>query len=242
MLQLYDKTHTGNFIYFLRFQSVNLYLQKIRGRENMNEEFENIITRVTELYFQYGIKSVTMDDVARELGMSKKTLYKYISNKDELVAYCMNSLVEKRNCAFKEIEKEKMNAIEELFMVNEHVVQMLKNYNPSTEYDLKKYYPDLYEKLRKFRRENMYEAVKNNIIRGKQEGLYRENLNEDIISRVHVSRIENSYANEMFDIEELTSWKFIREMFTYHIHGIANEAGIKFFYEKLKDFEKKLDK
>ena len=207
----------------------------------MNEEFENIITRVTELYFQYGIKSVTMDDVARYLGMSKKTLYKYISNKDELVEYCMNSLVKKRDCAFKSIEDKKVNAIEELFMVNEHIVKMLKNYNPSTEYDLKKYYPHLHEKLRKYRRENMYEAVKNNIIKGKQEGLYRENLNEDIISRVHVSRIENSYANEMFGIEELTSWKFIREMFIYHVNGIANETGIKFFYEKLQEFENKLN-
>jgi len=207
----------------------------------MNEEFENIITRVTELYFQYGIKSVTMDDVARELGMSKKTLYKYISNKDELVEYCMNSLVEKRDCEFKEIEDEKVNAIEELFMVNEHIVKMLKNYNPSTEYDLKKYYPHLYEKLREFRRGNMYEAVKNNIIKGKQEGLYRGDLNEDIISRVHVSRIENSYANEMFGIDELTSWKFIREMFIYHVHGIAKEEGIKIFYEKLKNFEHKLN-
>ncbi|MGM0498187.1 MAG: TetR/AcrR family transcriptional regulator [Bacteroidota bacterium] len=216
-------------------------MHKYIERNNMNEEFENIISRVTELYYQYGIKSVTMDDVARELGMSKKTLYKYISNKDELVEYCINSLVQKRNCAFKRIEEENVNAIEELFLVNEHVIKMLKNYNPSTEYDLKKYYPHLYEKLRKYRRENMYEAVKNNIIKGKQEGLYRKNLNEDIISRVHVSRIENSYANEMFGIDELTSWKFVREMFTYHLHGIANEAGIKIFYEKLKDFEKKLN-
>ena len=207
----------------------------------MNEEFKNIISRVTDIYYQYGIKSVTMDDIARELGMSKKTLYKYISNKDELVEYCVNSLLEKRNCAFKEIEEEKLNALEELFLVNEHIVKMLKNYNPATEYDLKKYYPHLYDKLRKYRRTNMYEAVKNNIIKGKQEGLYRKDLNEDIISRVHVSRVENSYANEMFGIDELTSWKFVREMFTYHVHGIANEAGIKIFYEKLKDFEKKLN-
>ena len=212
-----------------------LYLCQII--QKMNEEFESFIARVTELYYQYGIKSVTMDDVARELGMSKKTLYKYVANKDELVEYCVDNLVQKRDCAFREIEKEAMNAIEELFLVNEHVVNMLKNYNPSTEYDLKKYYPHLYEKLRKFRRENMYEAVKNNIIKGKQENLYRKNLDEDIISRVHVSRIENSFANEMFGIEELTSWKFIREMFIYHVHGIANEKGITFFYEKLKEFE-----
>ena len=207
----------------------------------MNEEFENIIQRVTALYYQYGIKSVTMDDVARELGMSKKTLYKYVSNKDELVEYCVDYLLKQRDCAFQEIEKKDLNAIEMLFAVNEHVVDMLKNYNPSTEYDLKKYYPKLYEKLRKFRRENMYEAVITNIKKGKQEGLFRENLDEDIIARVHVSRIENSFANEMFDIEELTSQRFIREMFIYHIYGIANEKGIKFFSKKLKEFKEKFN-
>ncbi|MFW5916131.1 MAG: hypothetical protein ACOCTM_01520, partial [Bacteroidota bacterium] len=91
------------------------------------------------------------------------------------------------------------------------------------------------------RQSNMYQAVIENIEKGKSEGLYRRELNEDIIARVHVSRIENSFANEMFTIEELTSWKFIREMMMYHVHGIASDKGIKFFNIKLKEFENKKD-
>ncbi len=205
----------------------------------MNEEFKFITEKVSELYQQYGIKSVTMDDVARELGMSKKTLYKYFSNKDDLVGQFVDHLVNERRCNVNTILNKDLNAIEELFEVNEHVIQMLKNYNPSTEYDLKKYYPQHYEKVRKLRRNNMYQAVIDNIRKGKREGLFRNNLNEDIIARVHVSRIENSFANEMFTIDELTSRGFVTEMMEYHIRGIASKKGIEFFEKKLKEINDK---
>ena len=207
----------------------------------MNQEFENIIDQVSELYQQYGIKSITMDDVARELGMSKKTLYNYVSNKDDLVGHYVDHITRERKCHVDQIKSQNMNAIEEFFAVNEHVKHMLQKYNPSPDYDLKKYYPHHYRKLREIRRNNMFRAVKENMDKGKHEGLYREDLDVDIISRVHVSRIENSYANEMFDISELTSWRFIREMMVYHIRGIANEKGIDFFYQKLNEFEDKMD-
>ena len=205
----------------------------------MNEEYQYIIHKVRELYLQYGIKSVTMDDVSRELGMSKKTLYKYVSNKEDLVGHFVNHIVDERNCNVQNIMKKDLNAIEELFEVNEYVIEMLKNYNPSTEYDLKKYYPQHYEKIRELRRNNMYKAVIENIRKGKAEGLFRSNLDEDIIARVHVSRIENSFANEMFAIEELTSRKFVSEMMEYHIRGIASSEGIEFFEKKMKEIKNK---
>lgn len=206
-----------------------------------DQEFQNIIEKVSQLYEQYGIKSVTMDDVARELGMSKKTLYNYVSNKDDLVSHYVEYVTDQRRCNVEEIQKQDLNAIEELFEVNWHVIQMLKHYNPSTDYDLKKYYPQHYLKLREIRQNNMLQAVKENIARGKKEGLYRQELDEDIIARAHVSRIENSFANELFDISEMISWRFIREMMVYHVRGIANDKGVDFFHRKMKEFEKKMD-
>jgi AcrR family transcriptional regulator len=207
----------------------------------LDQEYQNIIETVARLYQQYGIRSITMDDVARELGMSKKTLYNYVANKDDLVKHYIEHVTWQRRCNVDYIKEQNLNAIEELFEVNEHVVEMLKNYNPSTEYDLKKYYPHHYHRLREIRRTNMFQAVKENMQKGKSEGLYRGEMDEDILARVHVSRIENSFANEMFDITELTSWRFIREMMIYHVRGIANERGVEFFYSKLKEFDDKMD-
>jgi len=200
-------------------------------------EYQQLIDKVTQLYEQYGIKSVTMDDVARELGISKKTLYNYVSNKEDLVNHYIDHITTQRNCSVDEIREKGYNAIEEFFAVNQHVIEMLKHYNPATEYDLKKYYPQHYQRLRQVRRENMFSAVKRNIQKGKEEGLYRQDLDEDIIARVHVSRIENSFANEMFDISELISWQFIREMMVYHMRGIATEKGLEFFYRLLQEYD-----
>ena len=184
---------------------------------------------------RYGIKSVTMDDVSYELGISKKTLYNYVSNKEELVDKYIAYKINQRECSFNAIRHRELNAIEELLAVNAQVIEMLKNYSPSLDYDLKKYYPDHYNKLRKVRREHMYQTILDNIYKGKEQGLYREDLNPEIITKIHVSRIENSLANEIFSIEELTSEKFIREMTIYHIRAIANKTGIEFLERKMKE-------
>ena len=195
----------------------------------MKQKFTSIIETVSSLYQHYGIKSVTMDDVAREIGMSKKTLYTYVSNKDDLVSYYVEHITNRRKDYFKDIIEQDLNAIEELVAVNQRVIKMLRDYNPATEYDLKKYYRNQYEKYRKKRRQNIYDSVKANVMKGKEEGLYRSDIDADIIARIHVSRIENSFANEMFSLEELTSWRFVREMMIYHVYGISTKKGIQEF-------------
>jgi AcrR family transcriptional regulator len=203
----------------------------------MTHKFMKIINKASELYKQYGIKSVSMDDIARESGISKKTLYKCFSHKDDLIEGFVHYISQARKCEVDKIVHRKLNAIEEFIGINEHIMDTLKIYNPSTDYDLKKYYPNLYNQLRENRRTKMFQVCKNNLIKGKREQLYRTDLDEDIVARILVSRIENSFANEMFTRHELISWKFAREMMKYHIYGIANEKGIKFFERKLDQME-----
>jgi AcrR family transcriptional regulator len=193
----------------------------------MNEEKRRIITKVAELYLKYGIKSVTMDDVARELGISKKTLYKYVSNKEDLVKLFVEFVHEHKECEMQEIQDKKINAIEKLFEVNKLVLKMLKNYNPSIEYDLKKHYPEQFLEISSFRKERMYKAVMSNLNLGKDEGLYRKEIDSNIIAKVHVSRIENSFSNEVFTIEEITSANFVNEIMIYHLRAIVNKKGLE---------------
>jgi hypothetical protein len=120
-----------------------------------------------------------------------------------------------------------------MIMVSKHVNIMLKEYNPSTAYDLKKYYPDLYRKFLEGRRQKMYEWILNNIKRGKAENLYRQELNEEIIAKLFVHRNEVITENEQFNLNEYTSPKFFTEILIYHIRGIANEKGIEILNESL---------
>lgn len=206
----------------------------------MNEELKNILEKVRRLYIRYGIKSVTMDDVSHELGISKKTLYQHVVDKNDLVLKVfdleINESCNQFECAF----NPESNAIEQLFDVHKWVVNRMKEYSPVSDYDLKKYYSDLYRKLDKFRRERIYDFIMNNLKKGKEEGLYRNDLNVDIIAKIHVSRIQNTFDSELLTNEEKTSLKVFYEFFIYHIRGIASQKGIQLLEEKLKNKELEL--
>ncbi|MBI9054696.1 MAG: TetR/AcrR family transcriptional regulator [Bacteroidales bacterium] len=199
----------------------------------MNKELENILLKVSELYQKYGIKSVTMDDVARELGISKKTLYIHVENKNDLVSKVLEFTLLERNCTIEKIINKKLNAIEELLEVGIQIVKTIKEYNPSTEYDLKKYYPELFKNLHNFRKEKMYKSILNNIQNGKDEGLFREDLDNEIIAKVQVSRFISMNTNDFFNADEVLQPKNILELFIYHIRGIANKKGLEVLEQTL---------
>ena len=141
----------------------------------MSEELQNILAKVSALYHRYGIKSVTMDDVAHELRISKKTVYQYIADKTELVRLVVD-YVQKSSLDCKKLKLEGKNAIEELIEVSVFLNKIMQERSPTYEYDLKKYYPEIFEKLMLERREHMYRSMMDNLKRGKEQGLYRENL------------------------------------------------------------------
>lgn len=203
----------------------------------MNEELKKILEKVSELYIKYGIKSVTMDDVASHLSISKKTLYKYVSDKDDLVGKVIDIQIEVLRSEMDCKCNTGLNAIEELLIVSKMINHKMKNMNPGTVYDLKKYYPEHYTRLLNARREKMHSNIINNIRKGKEEGLYRNDLNENIIAKLQISRIENIIDSDFFSVEEFTSDKFFQEIFVYHIRGIANQKGIDFLENKLASFD-----
>ncbi|OFX27439.1 MAG: hypothetical protein A2041_02730 [Bacteroidetes bacterium GWA2_31_9b] len=200
----------------------------------MNSEFQNILEKVSALYMKYGIKSITMDDVARELGISKKTLYQFVENKNELVEKVVDYVINLKECGFKKIDEIKMNAVEKLIEVNMHIIESMKDYNPATEYDLKKYYPEIYAKMHSVRRQRMHDSILANIKKGKEEGLYRTELKEEIIARMQVSRFMNMHEDEFLTKNDLQRSEFIHELFIYHIRGIANEKGLEVLEKTLQ--------
>lgn len=193
----------------------------------MEKEALKIIIKVSELYRHYGIKSVTMDDVARELGISKKTLYEHFHDKEDMVSKVVEQSLLEKTDALKEIQKLNLNAIDELFRFHQFQSNIFKNYSLPVEYDLKKYYPELYKKILDAKRENMYKMVLSNLKKGKKEGTYRKEVDEVIISKLFVFRMEGLCCNEFFSHDQLSSPAFFRELFIYHIRGLATEKGIR---------------
>ncbi len=194
-------------------------------------KFENLLKKVNDLYSRYGIRSVTMEDVSRELGISKKTLYQYVKDKEDLVDKVMmyefsikRSFVEKGDSR---------NAIEDLFFLNNKINKIIKETNPSKMYDLRKYHPVVFEKTAKLKREKTMNVMIQNFRKGKSEGLYRKDFDEEILAKMYVLRMDRVSHDDVVSISEFTSAKFIYEIFIYHIRGIASDKGVKFLENNL---------
>lgn len=192
----------------------------------MESELKNLIIKVRALYVKYGIKSMTMDDVARELGMSKKTLYQFVHNKDELVSHVCELINNERAGIFRKIHSKKLNAIQSLMYVNKLVSKILKEHNPGMEYDLKKYHPEVFFKVREKAHKAMYNSVLENLKQGKKEDLYRSNLDDELIAKLYVSRIDSITHNDLIMREEMVKPEFTNQLIEYHIRGIANDKGL----------------
>jgi len=198
-------------------------------------KLKDILSKTFELYEKYAIKRVTMDDVARELGISKKTLYQFVANKNELVEKVIRSEIELAGKRHESIKFMNLNSIGELFEVSKMMNERLKKHNPALFFDLRKYYPAIFKEITKIKREKAYESVLNNLKKGMKEGLYRKEINPDIIAKIYVSRIEHNYDNSIFSIAEVTSIEVFNEVLIYHLHGICNENGLKILSEKQEE-------
>lgn len=180
-----------------------------------------------------------MDDVARELAISKKTLYQFVTDKDDLVGKYIDYEIELRQEEIFKCFKIGFNAIEELFEISIFMNRMMKDQNPATVHDLRKYYPHHYQKTVTVRRERIYNYILINLKKGKDEGLYRSEMNEEIIGKLFLSRLENDSFKELFTAEEYSSPNLFFEILIYHIRGIATKRGIIVLEKKIEELESK---
>lgn len=201
----------------------------------MDSKELEIIQKATEIFMQYGIKSVNMDDIARHLGISKKTLYKYVSDKKELVRKGMDM----HCCAEDEfivaIEKQGLNAIDENFEIMKFLSSMLKTLHPSIMFDMEKYHPEIWKEMKESRKQMTYGVVKRNLEKGKREGLYREDLDPTLIATLYINSIDvifNFKNNPEMNLSILDQYL---EVFRYHIRGIASTEGVQYLIKKVNE-------
>ena len=179
------------------------------------------------MFLNLGFKSVTMDDLANEMGISKKTIYTHFENKTRLVQECTISLFNQINAGIDFICTTGKNPIEELYEIKKFVISHLKDEKSSPQYQLQKYYPKIFSTLRKKQFELMQECTINNVKKGLELGIYRENLNVEFVSRIYISGVA-SIKDERFFPEGNFSPKDLQDYFLeYHLRGIVTPKGRK---------------
>lgn len=186
----------------------------------------SVLSKIQQLFFSYGFKSVTMDDIATQLGISKKTLYQKFPKKALLIRDCCELYFKAQLSTITEIEAANLNAIAELQKIYEHNCSFLQQVHPSVIYDLKKYHPEAWDKFIDFKDKFILQSVFRNLKKGVSEGLYRTDMNMNIIARLYVSRIDMLLDTRIFPREDFTLNQILSELFIYHVRGIATDKGL----------------
>ncbi len=199
----------------------------------MEEKLKQIIDTATGLFTRYSIRSVTVDDICRELGISKKTIYQHISSKEDLV----KAMLEARNNSVTEIFRNAggpgLNAIDSLAAFSKLLGEFMRSIqaNPSHDYDLRKYFPDSYRNHLEQRNQIIRQHVAENIRMGIDQGLFRADLNADMVASLYIKKMESLTEQDPVTEVAYSFKKIYRVMIDNHIRGIATKKGVK-YYEK----------
>jgi TetR/AcrR family transcriptional regulator, cholesterol catabolism regulator len=203
------------------------------------ESKDRIKLKAHEMVMQYGIRSVSMDDIANALGMSKKTIYQYYADKDELV----DAVVEDELCkGQKDCENCRINskdALEEIVLTMNQILEQFRNMNPVVLFDLEKFHPKSFQKFLKHKHEFLYRMVRQNIERGIKEELYRAEMNIDVLSKYRLESMMIAFNLHIFPpgkyhLAEVT--EIIMENFIY---GLTTSKGHKLFFKYRNELTKK---
>lgn len=190
-----------------------------------------ILNKATDLFLNLGFKSVTMDDLAYEMGISKKTIYSHFENKTKLVEETTMNLFWEISNGIDHICSLQKNPIEELYEIKKFVMTRLKDEKASPLYQLQKYYPRIFETLKKKEFEVMQDCVVDNINRGIAIGIYRENLNVQFVARIYFSGVISLGDLELFPITLFSKVELEDYYLEYHLRGIVTPKGRKILNE-----------
>jgi AcrR family transcriptional regulator len=189
------------------------------------------------LFMKFGVKSLTMDDISRKLGISKKTLYQFVTDKKDLVKQGMMQFMEEDRKSITEISINSENAIDELIGFTKKANERFSEMNTSIVYDLQKYHPNSWELIKEHKQVFVRNSILENTKRGIAEGIYRENLNPEIITAMYMTMIDGMFQSDEYFEKNVSLEELHLEMIRYHVKGIANEKGMALLKESLSKKE-----
>ncbi len=209
-----------------------------RFAQNFEKVREKILMAASEMFLTYGFKSVTMDDIAEKLGISKKTIYAHFSTKTKLVQATGSHLLFNISKGIEEIRAKHLNPVVENFEIKSFVNQHLKGEKTSPHFQLKKYYPKIFQNLIEEQFSVLQDCVGDNIRRGIESGDYREQINVPFVCRIHFVGMMGVKDKDIFPLEEFSEQDLIDEFLHYHLRAICTPKGIKTLEEFISTHEK----
>ena len=191
------------------------------------EPKERILLKADELFMRFGIRSISMDNIVVDLGMSKKTLYQYYADKDELVAAVVDLHITKMEQDCGSCKAKSDDAIHEMFLTMEQSLEQFANINPIVLHDLEKFHSKAFQRFREHKDKFLYRVVKDNIEWGMREGFYREDINTEVITRFRIESMLIPFNMQAFPPGKFTLLETSRQMLENFVFGLTTLKGHK---------------
>ena len=186
---------------------------------------ERILTKAADLFMRYGIRSITMDEIAGQLGISKKTIYQFFTDKDDMVSAVIEQEIKKNEAECMQFRDDAADAVHEIFLALEDLDEMLKYTNPLMLYDLEKHHPKAFQKIKEYKYQFLYRSLLDNLQRGIRESLYRSDFQPDIVAK---NRIESAFLIFNPDLFPHSRYKMSEvsfELALLFLHGVVTPEG-----------------
>ena len=210
--------------------------------DNRDERLDLMLEQIKELFFEFGIKNLNMDEISHKLGISKKTLYRFVKSKEDLITRLFEYDQAKWLESMKLLGSQQDNAIEKLFKVSLMVYEEMKRFNPMILFELRKYYEQLYNEFNAKRLAIISQSMTINLKRGIAEGLYREDLNNEAVVAIYMSYLVEIHNNtEVCKVANVTFDELFRVMFENHIRAISTPQGVAYFEKRKKEIIESLN-
>lgn len=188
---------------------------------------ERIAQKAYDLFLKYGIRSISMDEIATQLGISKKTIYQFYTDKDALVDSVIDIIVSENEEECFCCQRESDNPIHEVFVAIDMVQEILRTMNPTVMYDLQKYHPAAFQKINDHKNKFLYKQIKENIEKGIELQLYRDDVNVEILARYRLATTFMLFSPDFFPPGKYKLDMIMEEISIHFLHGLATPKGQK---------------
>lgn len=202
---------------------VSIVLRPEMKTENHVEA--RIIEGAEELFSRYGLKSVTMDDISRHLGISKKTIYQHFEDKNQIISAFADIEMHKQQDCMRDFTTVAKDPVHEMVMMMQHMEKTFRRFNPILFYDMQKHYPQAWQQFRQFKYECALGNIVDNLDRGKEAGLYRKSINSKILGLMRLEQVEMAMNPALFPPDQFSIHELQVQMLEHFLHGICTLRG-----------------
>ena len=207
-------------------------------RSRIMDMKERIQQKAKDLFHRYGIKSITMDEIASQIGASKKTIYQYFSDKDELVDSIIAEMIGAAERRCNQNAESSGDAVDELFQAIDFIQEIFSDMNPVMIYDLERFHPQAYKTFLDYKNKYLYQVIKNNLRKGIEEELFRPDINIDLLAKFRLEAMMIAFNQDVFPFNRFNLAEVHKTIIEHFLFGVASAKGykliVKYQQERLK--------